>query len=398
MDFYAWVRRRGWAAPSPTPPSHLFMDGGKAWVPDGCNGEFLNAYAASVVKHPHDAPSVSEQRTPVFKLFLDCDIQCRPGDDAMDVVSVIQEVCSEAFGHSRCVVCEAPPKPLGESLVKAGKHLVWPDVWVDSRTALRFRDKLLEVLDSRLPGRFELPWSTVVDEAVFRGNGLRMPWSRKGPKEARAYVPTWEGSTRVGPVVGVAAVRRWVHDLSIRDPMGHTPPTPLAGDLPAASAGAPVACLDGQKKSLDAYARVLPRLHQALPPGHETQRFTGLIALQDMVILRSTSRFCANLGREHKSNNVYFVVTRNGLAQRCYCRCNTTEGRAKGLCKDFVSEWVSLDPTLIDAVIAGDAAAPPVALGLLPAAKAARAAADLGGLLAKSRPAIKKRRCGKLGK
>jgi hypothetical protein len=48
--------------------------------------------------------------------------------------------------------------------------------------------------------------------------------------------------------------------------------------------------------------------------------------------------YCMNLRNDHNSNNVYFVITKDGLRQKCFCRCDTLERRASGKCKDFVSK------------------------------------------------------------
>jgi hypothetical protein len=49
------------------------------------------------------------------------------------------------------------------------------------------------------------------------------------------------------------------------------------------------------------------------------------------------SNFCLNLNADHKSNTIYFYVTVKGISQKCWCRCQTTEGRRHGLCKEWQS-------------------------------------------------------------
>jgi hypothetical protein len=58
-------------------------------------------------------------------------------------------------------------------------------------------------------------------------------------------------------------------------------------------------------------------------------------------IINTSSRYCQNLQREHNSNGIYFVLNRTGLYQKCFCRCNTTEGRVSGKrCVDYHSPGV----------------------------------------------------------
>lgn len=64
-------------------------------------------------------------------------------------------------------------------------------------------------------------------------------------------------------------------------------------------------------------------------------------------VIRTNSRYCQNIEREHTSNGIYFVLNLTGLYQKCYCRCNTTEGRLSGLrCMDYHSKGVRVPDRL----------------------------------------------------
>lgn len=58
------------------------------------------------------------------------------------------------------------------------------------------------------------------------------------------------------------------------------------------------------------------------------------------------SGYCMNRGDDHKSNNIYFTITKAGLVQRCHCRCNTIEHRVAGRCRDFKSRAFDLPPRI----------------------------------------------------
>jgi len=142
---------------------------------------------------------------------------------------------------------------------------------------------------------------------------------------------------------------------------------------------------------------VLHKLAAALPVEFLGQRFTGLMAAEHCFLLRSTARFCFNLGRAHRTNNVYFVLTRRGVTQRCYCRCETTEHRKYGMCKDFVSDCWPVPDDVLAAFFppdgqesdAGDAAerAAPAAQRVAPMpSRAAKSYLNLEALMARSRP------------
>lgn len=352
---YTWLKARGYwltRRDDPRAPTHLMLDGGKACVPDDMHGIFLNAYAISVVTDGPGTSSIVELRTPVFRLFLDVDARWsqRPPPDVLQApgVPAVLEACmrtaAEAFPDqaARAVVSASSEATCDQDTWKHGVHLTWPDVYVTADTALAFRKTLLERLGQDHP--FAAPLDSVVDSCVFRANGLRMAWSGKGRGAAPHYVPVATATLddddrlaleRVGPVTGVSAVRQYVSSLSVRCPSALASPTVLVGEAPAdePGCGAPVC------KSLAAYPHdALTALDAALPVQFAGQRFAGLMSGEACFMLRSTSRWCGNLGRAHRTNNVYFVLTRKGVHQRCYCRCETTEGRKYGLCKDYCSE------------------------------------------------------------
>lgn len=54
------------------------------------------------------------------------------------------------------------------------------------------------------------------------------------------------------------------------------------------------------------------------------------------------NRYCQNIGREHTSNNIYFVVSRDGIAQRCYDDGGLSAEMRHGLCKNYASSTIPL--------------------------------------------------------
>ena len=53
-----------------------------------------------------------------------------------------------------------------------------------------------------------------------------------------------------------------------------------------------------------------------------------------------------NVARDHHSNTIYFTLTEYGICQKCFCRCDSTEGRKFGLCRDYHSNMVALTAKL----------------------------------------------------
>ena len=359
-----WRVPAGGSGPATT---HLLLTGGKLGVPESDAGAFLNAYALAVVRG--ERPCVVEIRTSLFGYFVDLDIRVRgeyPGDAALQALcAAVAGAAGAAFETvpPRAVACRAALKTESDGSIKVGVHLHWPGTVVSARTALAVRGVILASLKSAaasLTGFEDQPWDSVVDAAVYKGSGLRMAWSGKYAGDDRVYAPwlEYDAPSREWAACeearGVAAIRGWVGTLSVRV-SAVTSATPLGPALAAAlettaDSDAVLETTAVQTASLGPYASVLPLLDAVLPLEFVGQRFVGLLTTdRGGFVLRSTSRYCLNLGRAHRSNNVYFVLTRAGISQRCYCRCETTDGRRSGLCRKFVSETWSVPPRVFDA-------------------------------------------------
>lgn len=360
QHIYDWARGRGyWLKQGDVrPASHLLLDGGKLLVPEESHGALLNAYAATLVAHPARPPCMVELRTPVFRMFMDLDTRFASREAAATALggalaAAVCRLAEAACPGCPAIVCAADGVKReesrddgGEPCFKMGFHVVWPDVLVTAGTALALRLRALEALHGVDPGGMGLvgAWDSIIDAVVYKSSGLRMPWSAKGRHDPRVYVPRARlADGALHPLqapTGVGALRELVRQLSIRT-FGAEPTVTVAGSDDAAAAAAGGGDDGGAyvHRSLAAFADVLPALAAALPLEFLGQRFTGLMAAEHCYMLRSTARHCFNLGRAHRTNNVYFVVTRRGVSQRCYCRCETTEGRRFGMCKDFSSDW-----------------------------------------------------------
>lgn len=326
---------RGWwmRAGAQTPATHLLLDGGRLCVPDDHAGTFLNMYFNAVLRKERVA--VVELKTPIFRLFFDID--ARVATDATDLTPTLQCIYAAVHefwaisGAVRMLVCAAPPKPQDDG-TKLGFHVVFPTVYVNAPIALAFRDVLLKALDDACPDTCLNTWADAIDPCVFKANGLRALYSSKGPNEDRAYVPWGHVETsgteplhknieRVGTLTAPDK-RVWVHECSLR--VFNATLTPCVGghdtiaDQPDVHRAGGV--IVGRSVALDAYAEWLPKVQGALPAMYATQRFVGVFKTDTAVMLRSSSRYCQHVGREHRTSTVYFCISRRGVCQKCYCR------------------------------------------------------------------------------
>ena len=67
---------------------------------------------------------------------------------------------------------------------------------------------------------------------------------------------------------------------------------------------------------------------------------------ESVYILCSQSKYCTNIGKNHNSEHIYFKLNKDGICQKCFCRCDTMDGRKHGYCKDYESEFIPCTPQL----------------------------------------------------
>lgn len=384
LDARGWMLRPA-SAPGggqQPPATHLFLDGGRAAVPDEHAGLFLNMYTNSILRG--EKAYAVEIKTNVFRMFCDIDAQfaCESDADGMyDALIRLNAMVAEFWkleAPPRMVVCAAPPKTSADS-VKMGFHVHWPGIVVNSPIALAFRAHAIEQMRHQAFPPTLNPLDDVFDACVYRANGLRMVYSGK-VDEFRAYVPTAEivGDTLTFVAADIPAVerRRFVHDLSVR--VFDDPLTPCVSGIDRLADddahGLHRHSVTGTSARLEEFAEILPALQAALPAAYALQHFTGCFRAEHALMFKSSSRYCQNVGREHRTSTVYFIVTRRGLAQRCYCR-----KEADG-CARYCSSWMPLTQTVVDALFPP---APVESMHAMPSAKTKKS--DLRSILSRSR-------------
>lgn len=407
---YDWAKQRGyWLRPGQeVAPTHLLLDGGRLCVPDDSHAAFLNAYATSLVAHPGQPPCIVELRTPVFRMFVDLDTRFASREAAESAAALgapmataLQRLAAAVLpGHPAALCLSSGVKHEERTDTwKVGAHLVWPEVLVAASTALALRRHALETLDDAdlAAAGAAGTWADVIDAVVYRSSGLRMPWSAKGRHDPRVYelrarLDAHGALTAERVAGGVASLRHALRDLSVRAP-GRSATLEARGEAGDEDDERP----EGTQyvhKSLAAYASVLPQLAAALPKEFEGQRFTALLAGERCFMLRSTARHCFNVGRKHTSSNVYFVLTRRGVCQRCYCRRETVEGRQHGPCSDFASHPWPVPAEVVNAFFGEETASTtPGALATMPS-RAGRSYNSFDNLVQRSRPGQKRARKG----
>lgn len=307
MSLREWLKRRGYYGRDPA--THTFFDGGKACVPPEARDAFHEAYVASLAKG--DDLHVIERTSPKFSFFMDIDLPTGVEGVQMDAIVGAVESIMDVPDPGPAIVCGKREA----QCAKCGMHVFWPSITVNAEIATHFCKEVAK----RLPT--EGRW---IDCTVYR-SGLRMLWSRKGPASSKAdfYEPL-----HVVERSGMVTIRcpkqealEWVVQCSVW-------PKPQSIDL---TCDYDIVDVPRTACHLDTYG-----IEELLPPEYGVVcRLRNVSRSGRNIVLSSTSKYCANVGREHRSNHVYFVATPEGVFQRCHCTCEDLKGRRHGLCKNF---------------------------------------------------------------
>ena len=356
--FRTACKTRGWIAGKSDVPTHFLLDGGKLHVPEEDAAAFLNVYfISSVIKR--EPVSLVELKTRNFKLFFDIDATYDASTSTPDQIRAALEQLSIHIQASvarfflqgtdaTCIACTAPAKHVKTNAsidsvgsagtvrpCKYGVHIFFPHIIVNAPISLRVRSMLLEYLETVSP--LVVPLNSnddIVDDSVFRANGMRAVYATKGKDEARPYAPAWRATGgeifNINESIAPEEAREYVSLCSIRT--FDRPLTPCVGgeDKMIEIQESKHATI-GTSTTIDQFATAIPGVRAALPAVYRNVRFTGAFVTDNAVYLKSDSRYCHNKGSTHQTSTVYFGVTKNGVCQRCYCRkggrgCDTYTG------------------------------------------------------------------------
>ncbi len=291
------------------PGTHVLMDGGILQVPFEQLDEFYVdcIHAVRLGKKLY----VVEQKTDVFKFFVDLDYK---GPEALpdEVILNLVEVMHSVVQKGRCVIARAEPRMV-DNQVKTGVHIHWPDVFVTKSEALALRTRIL----------LELPddpeWSQRIDASVYGGSGLRMLWSHKRDR----------GSVDSGPYVPWRELNGGVFDA-----------TPTAETLKLFA----VRTNEVSKEAVNVEITCAPleRYIRKYLKGQELANVRRVLRKgNDRIIVQTDSKYCERIQGVHKSNHVWFGITRGRICQLCHdddCKEQKFVGREHILSPSIVEE------------------------------------------------------------
>ncbi|GAQ91009.1 hypothetical protein KFL_007120130 [Klebsormidium nitens] len=372
-----WAYKKGFMLKKgSTGETHLLFNKGRLQILRDAEAAFLETYA-KWIEDGRDLFVIEQRTSPTFRMFVDLDYETKKEvskDELKTVCQCIQRTVLEQVGEhaARCVVsCADKPKATKDGLLKTGVHLVWPDIQVDSENALRLRTWVLAGLHETFG---QNDWPKMVDISVYTRAGLRLNGSIKRAEctcrgrddacnrcqgkgevfDRRKYAPLvcYAGPSESPELLELcmSSISARVRLTSIRVPFGEERESthiPQCESMLELEPELQERCHQGKGSRLEADNTLMGLLTRELGEAFPSC-FKDGEELSDIVqmsgddgnpyfLVHTNSCFCHNLGRCHNSNRVYFYIDSQRLLQKCFCTCNTTEGRKMGLCSQYSS-------------------------------------------------------------
>ena len=370
VHVYDWARRRKYFGRSDGGKvSHLLLDKGVLCVPESSNDDFIHEYSRGVLMGGRPS-CIVEYKPRVFRMFYDLDIVTKDiqmakmmsvGDFQGNVKNIMHIICIATVflfdvARSSATICISNvPKKKGDE-IKVGVHITFDNIFVTSPTALHIREKLLELLRVE-ENPFSNPWEQIVDSAVFKGSGMRLPWAAKHDDLKRVYIPHMEYlldsaesdiiETKLHPddiIKSLVAVKEVISKTCLRAKGVLTKLRNPEIDIECSS---PTNSGNFSHASLREYSSTIGEIERLIPSQYEG-KVTGVIKAEHVYMFRHSSRYCENVGRNHKSSNTYFLVSKAGMRQCCYSRKEEDVGQKYCRCSDFRGEYIKLPASLTE--------------------------------------------------
>ena len=368
--FKRWCSEKGFLGA--TPVTHVLMDGGVLSVPFDRLDEFYRGCIQCV--KAGEKIFVVEQKTEVYNFFMDVDYKADDPLELEDVKSLALDICFKvnSLGLSkRCLVSVASPKRK-DGQIKTGVHLNWPDLQVNQEGAISLMYHVVSSLNTVRSG----DWSKYIDKSVYgdletetKGSGFRMPWSHKMGKHSEChghgcltcnnngkliegeYLPAFMYSNDGDLVKYPCAVTmEGLHLSTIRSEGTPVDIPKFAGVVrkPRKEGTFTTSQMKDEVCNVELYGYLETFIRRYMD-GQKNARVKRVFKNKNGYMIDTTSKYCENLGRAHHSNHVWFMINNDGtIKQKCFCRCETMEGRKHGFCKDFNGRSHFLNKTVCD--------------------------------------------------
>lgn len=271
------------------------MNGGVLRVTD--QSEFDRGYIKDLLDQKRLC--VVENKTERFRFFIDLDYKSTEALASHKILG-IAEKCAQLL-KAPCYIARTPPRTIGD-VIKTGVHFHFPDLVVNKQEALKLRNRIcLEVPD----------YADSIDTSVYVGSGLRLVWSHKF-QDGRYYEPyvPWKMVTADGYIKDLqrSPNLEMLRKFTIRTQEKDSEETQE---------------LDVPSEGIEGFIR-------KVIPGQGQARVLKIFVTRDNETLgiKTDSRYCENIGRQHKGNHVWFWIKNGTVRQMCLDEeCKHFKGR-----------------------------------------------------------------------
>lgn len=376
--------------------THTSMDGGKYSIPKTHLREFCVKYAESIQKG--------------FKLFLCekihddkmnffCDFDFKEEKEVSfddikdDIISLFKETV-DITDDEQIILIVCASKPRKENgYVKSGFHLIWTGLYLTKNNCIYIRNKLCDLLNKKSSDKFKSNWNDIIDRSVY-STGLRMVGSLKKCKNKvidSNYIPRYfikhsnnsaatereikraksnlDGYT-IEPIQhkldAVLVEICSIHDIANANNIStiHENPDPESDaeikKVKIKKSGIIVSDnnKDGSvslasEQQVERRNNVYNYITKHLPSYWHNCRVGRVNENEkpgEYYVAIHDNNYCTNIGAEHNSVGVYFLINPDGLRQQCYCECNSvsksSKTNSKTLCKHYTSNLYPLSREL----------------------------------------------------
>lgn len=359
--------------------------GGRIHINDNDYPEFLKYYANDLIANRRLCVIECKTGIFKFHIDVDLETYAALTEDEIHKLQFNITKAIKPFlkikkeGRLISIMAQAPSKQK-DTLVKTGLHIVYPNLLVSTHEALLIRENIISELRLTYEDNFtQRGWDNAIDAAVYIGSGLRMIGSIKVTgctacnkrtsefcgecvglgkvDENRPYsftclynqdgIPDTENtkmlSNCIYKVIQLASIRTFSSQIcpeferfqgapSYVQPTFQDPTKPpklpnsneFSEDKRAAAhwkRGRTTITDNNIKKVCERVVRnrINKMRYEKLYVREITTDSTR--SFYDVKVGGQGSSYCQNKMDDHSNNTIYFHIERNGVSQKCFCRC-----------------------------------------------------------------------------
>lgn len=406
---YKWLKRhcflssKGGKKPKNVPCwTHTLYSGGTFYVDDESYNEFLKMFSFEIENNKDEILTINEKGTDIFKLYQDLDYEMdheMTDDEIYEHVKYMQE-CIKLFYQDyikqlseddekiifSAYILSSPTKELKNGKIKNGYHIIWPFIRVDRDKALFMYHYIVRSLYNKFGIIMEHKksefggWENALDEMVYQRNALRMPFAYKtigccydkecekckGKNkiiEKRSYKLKFIIDGKGTMEYKNLSILKVLKLCSIRLAKNKQIITPMWKNI------SQLTYMDiYREKNVTSDINLTYEWKQLLNGIRNTKVYQS-ISIKSKIKKKifsngskcffinvdgKGSKFCHNVMRCHTTAGIYFMVTINGVYQKCYCPCKTHHNRKDNIPCSKYKFRIEVDDNIIKNIYKND--------------------------------------------